>query len=123
MESNWKPLEERLGTTRCAGFMFMGRVNGVNQYKHGISRRYLFLDDEGRAYEAAGRNVFHEIPVEEAIARVEAPLQEMGETLETPYDSAYISRKDAALREAGFDVLRIRIEPEDGVARHLAQFR
>ena len=123
MESNWKPLEERLGSTRCSGFMFMGRANGVNQYKHGISRRYLFLDDEGRAYEAAGRNVFREIPVEEAIARVEAPLQEMGETLETPYDSAYISRKDAALREAGFDVLRIRIEPEVGVARHLAQFK
>jgi hypothetical protein len=40
----------------------------------------------------------------------------MGETLETPYDSAYISRKDAALREAGFDVLRIRIVPEGGVA-------
>jgi hypothetical protein len=70
--------------------MFMGRVNGINQYKHGISRRYLFLDDEERAYEAAGRNGFREIPVEEAIARVEAPLQEMGETLETRYDSAYI---------------------------------
>ena len=116
MQSNWKPLEERLGSTRCAGFMFMGRVSGINQYKHGISRQYLFLDDEGRAYEAAGRNGFREIPIEEAIARVEAPLQEMGETLETPYDSAYISRKDAALREAGFDVLRIRIVPEDGVA-------
>jgi hypothetical protein len=24
VESNWKPLEERLGSTRCAGFMFMG---------------------------------------------------------------------------------------------------
>ena len=116
VESNWKPLEERLGSTRCAGFMFMGRVRGINQYKHVISRQYLFLDDEGRAYEAAGRNGFREIPIEEAIARVEAPLQEMGETLETPYDSAYISRKDAALREAGFDVLRIRIVPEDGVA-------
>ena len=116
VESNWKPLEERLGSTRCAGFMFMGRVNGINQYKHGISRQYLFLDDEGRAYEAAGRNGLREIPIEEALSRVEAPLQEMGETLETPYDSAYISRKDAALREAGFDVLRIRIVPEDGVA-------
>jgi hypothetical protein len=114
--SNWKPLEERLGSARCGGFMFMGRANGINQDKHGISRLYLFLDDEGRAYEAAGRNEFREIPVEEAIARVEAPLQEMGETLETPYDSAYISRKDAALREAGFDVLRIRIVPEDGAA-------
>ena len=116
VESNWKPREERLGSARCAGFMFMGRANGINQYKHGISRQYLFLDDEGRAYEAAGRNEFREIPVEEAIARVEAPLQEMGETLETPYDATYISRKDAALREAGFDVLRIRIVPEDGVA-------
>ena len=81
-----------------------------------ISRPYLFVDDEGRTYEAPERNGFREIPVEEAIARVEAPLQEMGETLETPYDSAYISRKDAALREAGFDVLRIRIVPEDGAA-------
>ena len=96
--------------------MFMGRVNGINQYKHGISRRYLFLDDEGRTYEAAGRDGFREIPVEEAIARVEAPLREMGETLETPYDSAYITRKDAALREVGFDVLRTRIVPADEVA-------
>ena len=68
MESNWKPLEERLGSRRCAGFMFMGRANGINQYKHGISRRYLFLDDEGGAYEAAGRDGFREIPIEEAIA-------------------------------------------------------
>jgi hypothetical protein len=37
MESNWKPLENRLGGARCAGFMFMGRVNGINLYKHGIS--------------------------------------------------------------------------------------
>ena len=115
MQGKWKPLEARLACARCAGFMFMGRANGINQYKHGISRQYLFLDDEGRAYEGA-RNEFRETPVEEAIARVEAPLQEMGETLETPYDSAYISRKDAALREAGFDVLRIRIVPEDGAA-------
>ena len=88
----------------------------LNQYKHGISRQYLFLDDGGRAYEPAGRNGFREIPVEEAIGRIEARLEEMGETLETPYDSVYISRKDAALREAGFDVLRIQIVPEDGVA-------
>ena len=38
MEPNWKPLENRLGAARCAGFMFMGRMNGINLYKHGISR-------------------------------------------------------------------------------------
>ncbi len=28
----------------------MGRVNGINQYKHGITRTYLYLDDAGRCY-------------------------------------------------------------------------
>jgi hypothetical protein len=93
--------------------MFMGRMNGIYHYKHGISRRYLFLDDDGRAYEAAGREQFREIPFEEALARVETPVKEMGETLETPYDSAYVARKDAALRAAGFDVVRIRMVPAD----------
>lgn len=113
MESDWKPLEARLGSARCVGFMFMGRVNGICLYKHGISRRYLLLDDDGRAYEAAGREQFREIPFEEALARVEAPVKDVGETLESPYDSAYIARKDAALRAAGFEVVRIQMVPTD----------
>ena len=32
------------------GFMFMGRVNGINHYKHGITRTYLYLDDAGNCY-------------------------------------------------------------------------
>ena len=58
MEANWKPLETKLGALRCAGFMFMGRLNGINHYKHGLSRRYLFLDDVGRAYESVRRTQF-----------------------------------------------------------------
>ena len=94
--------------------MFMGRLNGINQYKHGISRRSLFLDDEGQAYKAAGRNEFREIPFDEALAQVEEPLKELGETLETAYDDAYVSRKEATA--TGIEVLRIRIVPEDRVA-------
>jgi hypothetical protein len=30
--------------------MFMGRVNRISRYKHGITRTYLNLDDEGRCY-------------------------------------------------------------------------
>src|SRR5712664_2541061 len=108
MEANWEPLEAKLGAARCAGFMFMGRLNGINQYKHGLSRRYLFLDDEGRAYGAAGRNEFREIPFDKALARVEEPLKELGETLETVYDDVYVCRKEATLRAAGMEVLRIR---------------
>jgi hypothetical protein len=62
MEGTWKPLEAKLGPHRCAGLMFMGRSNGINQCKHGISRRYLFLGDEGRASESAGRNEFERSP-------------------------------------------------------------
>jgi hypothetical protein len=43
MEPVWAPLERRLGKARCAGFMFMGRLNGINRYKHGITRTNLFL--------------------------------------------------------------------------------
>ena len=50
MEPVWAPLERRLGKARCAGFMFMGRTNGINRYKHGIARTYLNLDDEGNCY-------------------------------------------------------------------------
>jgi hypothetical protein len=113
MGANWKPLEAKLGAHRCAGFMFMGRSNGINQYKHGISQRYLFLDDEGRAYESAERSEFREIAFEEALERVENPLKALGATLETRYDAAYVRRKRAALREAGIETLRILIEPED----------
>ena len=116
MEANWKPLEAKLGALRCAGFMFMGRLNGVNQYKHGISRRYLFLDDQGRAYESAGRNQFRGIAFEEALGRVEAPLKDLGATLETPYDAAFIRRKADALKKAGIETLRIVFEPEDRTA-------
>jgi len=30
MKPIWVPLEHRLGRDHCAGFMFMGRVNGIN---------------------------------------------------------------------------------------------
>src|ERR1700686_1110598 len=111
MEANWKPLEARLGAARCAGFMFMGRLNGINQYKHGLSRRYLFLDDDLKAYEKGGQNEFRENPFDKAVARVNEQLKELDETLETAYDDAYVGRKEAVLRAAGIEVLGIRIVP------------
>ena len=84
MEPDGKPLEEKLKPVQCAGFMFMGRLNGVNLYKHGLSRRYLNLGDDGRAYRYLDGGRFEEIPFEEAFGWVAEPLAEMGETLETP---------------------------------------
>jgi hypothetical protein len=109
----WKPLESLLGLERCVGFMFMGRLtNGISQYKHGISRRYLFLDDDGATYERIQDGGFCRIETADAIAGVEEPLRETDETLETPYDCEYIRRNGEALRAISFEVLRVHIRPE-----------
>ena len=113
MRANWKPLEDRLGPARCAGFMYMGRINGVNLYKHGLSRRYLNLRDDGRAFRQLDRGRFEEIPFSEALAWVAEPLAAMGETLESAYDAEYRARRSAALRAAGIQELRLQVEPDE----------
>lgn len=45
---NWKPLEAKLARTHCAEFMWMYREDGIEYYKHVITRRYLRLDSSGR---------------------------------------------------------------------------
>ena len=113
MDSHWKPLEIKLGTEQCVGFMFMVRLHGINHYKHGITRRYLLLDDEGRAYRTVNSDTFQEIPFEEALAKVEVPLRDLGATLQTPYDAAFRECKTAVLRAAGIDILRSVVTPDE----------
>jgi len=113
MEPNWKPLIDKLGERRCAGFMFMGRVNGINLYKHGIARLYLNLDDQCRCYIYRGESHFEPADFETQLQRLERVLAELGETLESVYDEAYIARKTKELRKAGIELERINVYPED----------
>lgn len=113
MEPNWKPLVDKLGEKRCAGFMFMGRMNGINMYKHGIARTYLNLDDQGRCYLCREKWRFQETDFAVELARLEAALAELGATLESAYDEAYIEQKRRALQKAGMLHERIEIEPKD----------
>ena len=113
MDPNWKPLVERLGEERCVGFMFMGRMNGINLYKHGIARMYLNLDDRGECYMCYEKWRFERADFEAELARLEAALAALGETLESVYDESYIEQKTEALRSAGMSHERIEIEPED----------
>ena len=112
MKPNWKPLEDKLGRARCVGFMFMGRINGINLFKHGIARLYLALDDRGQCF--VQRNSRYErADFETELAKIEAALREVGETLASPYDEEYSRRKQEALRRAGIPLVRIQVEPED----------
>jgi hypothetical protein len=93
--------------------MFMGRVNGINLYKHGITRTYLNLDDEGNCYAYQGGSQYRPTDFSVELQKLEASLKKQGETLTTPYDDQYIARKAHTLHNAGFSIVRIRVEPEE----------
>lgn len=112
MEPNWKPLVDKLGEERCAGFMYMGRVNGINLYKHGIARMYLNLDDRGQCYVCREKWRFESTEFVARLAQIEAVLSELGETLESVYDEPYIEQKRKALEAAGILHQRAEIHPE-----------
>ena len=101
MEANWKPLETRLGRERCVGFMYMGRLNGINLYKHGITRTYLNLDDEGNCYIAIGSGCYRRGDFGFELRKLEGTLKDLHATLETPYDDVFVARKGVELGKQG----------------------
>ena len=113
METNWKPLENRLGRERCVGFMYMGRVNGITLYKHGITRTYMNLDDEGNCYIATGSGCYSLADFEFELKKLEETLKVLHATLETPYDDVYIALRQAALRRHGIALLTLQIDPDE----------
>ena len=113
MEPNWKPLENRLGAARCAGFMFMGRVNGINLYKHGVSRSYLYLDDDGNCYIAGRPGCYLATDFDRELSKLEECLSGLGATLETSYDEKFIAQKLEVLRQHGVSLLTIQVEPDE----------
>lgn len=125
-EPVWEPLERFCRSVlyeedAASGFMFMGAALGpegdrlIYLYKHGITRRYVNLDRELKTYsyrgdrggpDAFGDPIYKEISINDAIARLDlASLPKMGAELTTPYDNDYKERRDAALREAGWEVI------------------
>lgn len=71
-EPDWEPLESVL----VHGFMFMGYCEGRRMYKHRLTRNYLHLDADGRAYRWE-QDHYQAIPVEEAIADAFEGLEDM----------------------------------------------
>ena len=113
MEPNWKPLENRLGAARCVGFMFMGRVNGINLYKHGISRSYLYLDDDGNCFVAANAGCYLPGDFDQELSKLEERLKGLRATLETSYNESFMAQKRESLRQQGVSLLTIQVEPDE----------
>src|SRR5258708_33930122 len=115
MNPNWKPLEEKLGPNRCVGFMYMGRVNGVHQYKHGITRTYLYLDDRGSCYVWNQPSGFVNADFATELATFEADLRGCDAALEPSSDYHYIARKERCLTTLGSQTLRTTIAHNGGI--------
>ena len=91
--------------------MFMGRASGIHLYKHGITRTYLNLDDQGNCYlrETSGTYILADWATE--LAKLEACLASLGASLTSPYDDAFITQKRKALQEQGISLLTSSVEP------------
>jgi hypothetical protein len=88
--------------------MFMGRVNGINLYKHGIARKYLNLDDSGQCYVCYEKWHFKQADFDAQLGKLEAVLAQLGETLKTVYDESYIEQKKKALQRLAFRTSELR---------------
>jgi hypothetical protein len=103
---------EAIGEARCAGFMFMGRLNGINLYKHGIRRTSLYLDNDSPCYLPGRSGSFIRADWDTELRKLEACLMNLGWTLTTPYDEDFIAQKQHALRERGISLLTITVGPQ-----------
>jgi hypothetical protein len=113
VEPNWEPLENRLGSTRCVGFMYMGRINGINLYKHGITRTYIHLDDAGNCYIPMGNGCYASGDWEQELMLLEDCLKRLSATLETSYDAKFITEKRQKLQRKGISLLTLEVQPGD----------
>ncbi len=90
----------------------MGRMNGIDQYKHGITRTYLNLDDQGNCWvRANGVYVPGDWDVE--LGMLENCLASLGASLTTAYDEAFIASKQKELQQGGISLLTLTIDPQD----------
>ncbi len=123
-EADWDPLHNVLSLHWCDGFMWMYRLDQdgavLEHYKHGITRRYLVIDQINRTYQYNG-NSYDLIPVAVAVERAFEGLDEMGWTRETRYDEEFVAEKHRLLREAGATVISTANPNETELASELGQ--
>jgi hypothetical protein len=67
---NWAPLEMLLSPSECEDYMYIGRVENIELYKHRWTRRYLNIRSDGRCFYRLANGTYIEISKDEAIRHV-----------------------------------------------------
>jgi hypothetical protein len=125
-EPDWEPLHVVLPLEWCDGFMWMFRAQQgdavIEMYKHGITRKYLMLDQLNRAYRYIGED-YVQTPVAIAVGLVFEGIEEMGWSRETAYDEEFVSEKHRQLREAGWTVITTAAPGSGELMRELEELK
>ena len=92
-QPEWRPLERLLPEAYWGDFMWMhteryGEVR-IEFYKHRITRRYLCLDHDGRAYVAYDDTTWLVIDPDDALEFIFVGLEELGWPRDTHDDEAF----------------------------------
>lgn len=113
-EPDWEPLEKVLPLESCGGFMFMGYSGVIRMYKHGLTRKYLYLDPEGNAYryDHPGHRFIPQ-PLGDAFDAAFKGLEEMGYTRETPYNDEVRAERAQRLADAGWTTVTVSPERDE----------
>jgi hypothetical protein len=69
-EPNWTPLELVLAARELEDFMYMGRSEEIELYKHCLTRRYLNISADGQRFYRYSNGTYVEITKAEALDRV-----------------------------------------------------
>ena len=98
------------GATRLDAWGKPWERRWVFNYKHGITRRYLFIGDDLRCYAyrsecPLGEPIYMPIPPNWAIECAFDGLEELGATRTTAYNAEFIAARNARLVAAGFRVV------------------
>jgi len=109
---SWERRETAIYGTSAGQLHITGDFT-LNLYKHGITRTYLNLDDQGNCYVYCSDRRYEPADFSVELEKLEIFLKQQGETLESVYDDEYIARKTEALQKAGIPLLRFKVEPEE----------
>jgi hypothetical protein len=104
---------EAIGKSQVRGIHVYGRLNGINRYKHGITRTSLYLDNDSNSYLPGRKGSFIRADWDTELRKLEACLTNLGYTLTTPYDEEFMAQKQHALRERGISLLTIAVDPQE----------
>ena len=91
----------------------MGRINGINLYKHGITRTYIHLDDAGNCYIPMGNGCYAIADWEQELMLLEDCLKRLSATLAMSYDEKFIAEKQQKLQTKGMSLLTFEVQPSD----------